>query len=156
MRWLTLAAEMLPFMATISPLIGVLSVAVASRQNPLLARPAALSNTFLTLLLLGATVWHYDAHGTDPRGRADASQMKVSLGWLAESQGADPADKSPTRRGIDVRLSFGIDGLTLWPAVWLALVVWAAVLIPGPRVDQSSRLIQSLDSANPGRRGLVH
>ena len=138
MRWLTLAAEMLPFMATISPLIGVLSVAVASRQNPLLARPAALSNTFLTLLLLGATVWHYDAHGTDPRGRADASQMKVSLGWLAESQGADPADKSPTRRGIDVRLSFGIDGLTLWPAVWLALVVWAAVLIPGPRVDQSS------------------
>ena len=138
MRWLTLAAEMLPFMATISPLIGAMSVAVASRQSPLLVRPAALSNAFLTLLLLGAVVWHYDPHRVDQRGRADVSQMKVSLGWLAEPQAANPPDKSPTRRGIDVRLSFGIDGLTLWPTVWLALAVWAAVLIPGPRVHESS------------------
>ena len=135
MRWLTLSAEMLPFMATISPLIGVLSVTVASRQRPLLVRPAALSNALLTLLLLVATVWNYDPHRVDQRGHADVAQMKVSLGWLADSQAAD---KSPTRRGIDVRLSFGIDGLTLWPTVWLALAVWAAVLIPGPRVDQSS------------------
>ncbi len=137
MHWLTLAAEMLPFMATISPLIGVLSVAVASRQSTLLVRPVAISNASLTCLLLATAVWNYDPHRVDQRGRADVSQMKVSLGWLAESQAADPADKSPARRGIDVRLSFGIDGLTLWPAVWLALAVWAAVLIPGPRVGES-------------------
>ena len=138
MRWLMLAAEMLPFMATVSPLIGVLSVTVASRRSPLLVRPAALSNALLTLLLLSAAVWNYAPHRVDQRGRADFSQMKVSLSWLAESQAADPANKRPIRRGIDVRLSFGIDGLTLWPAVWLALAVWAAVLIPGPHVGESS------------------
>ena len=138
MRWLTLSAEMLPFMATISPLIGAMSVTVASRQNPLLVRPTAISNALLTLLLLGAAVWNYDPHRVDQRGHAGISQMNVSLGWLAESQAADQAGKSPSQRGIDVRLSFGIDGLTLWPAIWLALAVWAAVLIPGPRVGESS------------------
>ena len=138
MRWLTLAANLLPFMAMISPLVGGVSVAVVSRLNPLLARPTALSNALLTLLLLGAAVWHYDPHRVDQRGRADVSQMEVSLGWLAESSVAETIDKHPARRGIGVQLSFGLDGLTLWPAVWLALSVWAAVLIPGPRVGESS------------------
>ncbi|MBC8115900.1 MAG: hypothetical protein H7062_16055, partial [Candidatus Saccharimonas sp.] len=138
MRWLTLAADMLPFMATISPLIGAASVAVVSRLNPLLARPTALSNAFLTLLLLGAAVWHYGPHRVDQRGRADVSQMEASFGWLAESSSAEAVDKGPVQRGVGVRLSFGIDGLTLWPAVWLALAAWAAILSPGPRVGESS------------------
>ena len=139
LRFITLAADMLPFMATISPLIGAASVAVVSRLNPLLARPTALSNAVLTLLLLlGAAVWHYDPHRVDQRGRADVSQMEVSFGWLSESSASEVIDKSPVRRGIDVRLSFGLDGLTLWPVVWLALAAWAAVLTPGPRVGELS------------------
>lgn len=138
MRFLTLAVEMLPLLATISPLVGAASVAVAARLNPLLARPTALSNAVLTLLLLAAAVWHYDPHRVDRRGRADVSQMEVKFGWLADSPSTDTTDESRLRRGFGVRLSFGIDGLTLWPAVWLALAVSAAVLIPGPRVGESS------------------
>ena len=138
MRWLTLAANLLPFMVMISPLIGAVSVAVVSRLNPLLARPTALFNALLTLLLLCATVWHYDPHRVDQRGLADVSQMEVRLGWLFEASAAEAGDQHPVRRGIGVQLSFGIDGLTLWSAVWLALAVWAAVLIPGARVGKSS------------------
>jgi len=138
MRLLMLAAEILPFMATISPLIGAASVAVVSRLNPLLARPTALSNAVLTFMLLGVSAWHYDPNRVDHRGRFDVSQMEVSFGWLAESPSVANADESHLRRGIDVRLSFGFDGLTLWPAVWIALAVWVAVLIPGTRVSESA------------------
>ncbi len=136
MRFLSLAAEMLPFMATISPLIGAVSVAVVSRRAPQLARPMALSNAGLTLLLLIAAVWHFEPRRVDRRGRAEVSQMEVSLRWLAESPTPEVAD-APPQRGLAVRLSFGLDGLTLWPAVWLALAAWTAVLIPGQRVGAS-------------------
>jgi NADH-quinone oxidoreductase subunit M len=138
LHWLTLAADMLPFLATISPLIGASGVAVASRLNPAFARPTAYSNALLTLLLLGAAVWHYEPNRVDQRGRAGASPMEMSSSWLLESSVAETAQSHQFRRGSGVRLSFGLDGLTLWPALWLALAAWAAVAVPGSRAVEPS------------------
>ena len=138
MRWMTLVTDMLPFMATISPLIGAASLAVSLRQSPQWVRLLAIFNASLTLLLLVIAVWSYDPRRVDQRGRADVSQMKASLGWLEQSRVAISADKSPARRGIDVRLSFGIDGLTVWPTVWIAMAAWAAIVVSAPRTGESS------------------
>ncbi len=133
MNWLTWIVEPLPFLATISPLMGAAAVAVASRTNPARTRAIAWSSAALTLALLGAVVWNFDPHSVDERGRTVSSQMVVSFDGLAQSSAVvlpstgGPNDLSLPPRGINVRLAFGIDGLTLWPAVWIALAVLVAL-----------------------------
>ena len=152
MNWLTWIVELLPFLATISPLMGAAAVAVAARMNPAQTRRIAWSSAALTLVLLGAVVWNFAPHCVDEQGRTVFSQMVVSFDGLAQSSAgvlprtggptaaartaAEPAtdratsgpnDASLPPRGINVRLAFGIDGLTLWPAVWIALAVLVAL-----------------------------
>lgn len=133
MNWLTWIVESLPFLATISPLMGAAAVAVAARLNPAMTRRIAWSSAALTLVLLGAVVWNFDPHRVDERGRTVSSQMVVSFDGLAPSSTVvlpstgGPNDANVPPRGINVRLAFGIDGLTLWPAVWIALAVLVAL-----------------------------
>ena len=137
MNWLTWIVESLPFLATISPLMGAAAVAVAARRNPAQTRRIAWSIAALTLVLLGAVVWNFDLHRVDERGRTVSSQMVVSFDGLAQSSAVvlpstgGPNDASLPSRGINVRLAFGIDGLTLWPAVWIALAVLVALSFVG-------------------------
>ena len=152
MNWLTWIVELLPFLATISPLMGAAAVAVAARMNPAQTRRIAWSSAALTLVLLGAVVWNFDPLCVDEQGRTVFSQRVVSFDGLAQSSAvvlprtggptaaartadepatdratSGPNDLSLPPRGINVRLAFGIDGLTLWPAVWIALAVLVAL-----------------------------
>ena len=149
MNWLTWIVESLPFLATISPLMGAAAVAVAARRNPAQTRRIAWSIAALTLVLLGAVVWNFDLHRVDERGRTVSSQMVVSFDGLAQSSAVvlpstgGPNDASLPSRGINVRLAFGIDGLTLWPAVWIALAVLVALSFVGTSPQPEHRETES-------------
>lgn len=131
MNRLALLGDALPFMATMSPVVGVLSTAVVSRWNGSLVKPMAVSNAALTLVLACLMACNYDPRRLDHRGNLDVSQMEVRLNWLSlEPLSPTSVDTAPAR-GVDVRLAFGIDGVTLWPVVWIALAAWGALCFPG-------------------------
>ncbi len=156
MSWLMMIVELLPFLATISPLIGAAAIAVAARTNFARTGLIAWSSAVLTFVLLGAVVWNFDLQRVNDRGRDETSQMIVSFDGLAQSSatiflrtdgstadvrigdesaadratsGSNDVDLAP--RGINLRLTFGIDGLTMWPAVWIALTVLIAFSCAG-------------------------
>ena len=153
MNWLTMAVELLPFLATISPLLGAAGVVVVSRWNAAWTRASACTSATLTIVLLGAVVGNFDSHRVDERGRTEVSQMVTSFDGLAQSSparvsrtqahrsaapmsdalklGEDENDERAAPRGINVRLAFGVDGVILWPAVWIALATLIALSLPG-------------------------
>ncbi len=159
-NWLTMAVELLPFLATISPLLGAAAVTVVARWNAAWTRASACTSAALTLVLLSAVVWKFDPHRVDERGRAEVSQMVTSFDGLAQSStaralrtqaqrtaapvsdapklGANANDERVALRGINVRLAFGVDGVILWPAVWIALAVLVALTFPGNTAAESS------------------
>ncbi len=168
MSWLKMIVELLPFLATISPLMGAAAIAVAARAKLARTRMIAWSSAVLTFVLLGAVVWNFDPDRVDDRGRNEVSQMVVSFEGLAQSSatifprkgdsttdvkiggesaadqatsGLSGVDRAP--RGINVRLAFGIDGLTMWPAVWIALAVLAVLSLPTTSLSPGTRLPES-------------
>lgn len=126
-RWARLSAEVLPLLISVSPLIGVATTAVMARWNASLVRPMALSNSAMTLLLIATVLWlHLPFDSPQPSG----SQAHVSapgIAWLAESTSPSDTVSTPTDRGMRVRISWTLDGLSAWSALVLSLAVWAAL-----------------------------
>ncbi|MBS0206425.1 MAG: hypothetical protein JSS49_26340 [Planctomycetes bacterium] len=135
MQWPRLAVEVLPLLTTISPLIGVATILVLSRWNSALARPMALSNATVALLLAAATVWSLPGDPTDSAA-ARPQHIEPGITWLTESSGSDHVlERAP--RGFRVRLAFGHEGLSAWSALLLSLTVWAILWCPG-RVEAAA------------------
>jgi NADH-quinone oxidoreductase subunit M len=137
MRWIKMFVQVLPLWATISPFLGIISVVIAARLNRLFIRPTAIFSAVLTLLLLLATAGQYDPHQSDQPSQAIHSQMETRV------DGHEQAAMSPLGLNglipivFDGRLTFGIDGLTLWPCLWIALAVCIATLSPHDRSRES-------------------
>ncbi len=130
MRWPRLTAEVLPLLTTISPLIGAATTVAMSRWNAPLVRPMALSNSAMTLMLAIAAVGMCQSAETDDPANARIP-VEPGITWLADPATEQP-DNSPVR-GMRVRLSFAVDGLSVWPALVLSLTVWAVLCGSGRR-----------------------
>ena len=134
MRWPRLTAEVLPLLTTISPLIGAATTVAMSRWNAPLVRPMALSNSAMTLMLAIAALGMCQSAETDDPANARIP-VQPGITWLADPASEQP--DNPAVRGMRFRLSFGVDGLSVWPAVVLSLTVWA-VLCGSGRLSTAS------------------
>ncbi len=137
MRFLTTVLEPLSVMAIFSPLIGVISIVTIAHANRYLSRALALSNAFVTLTLLCLAVWHYEPQRMDRQGRPEAAQMQTRLDWLLETDSISTNLKSTAHRGFEVQLSFAMDGISIWPAIWIALTIWTVAWFSKIREDTS-------------------
>lgn len=130
MRWPRLSAEVLPLLISVSPLIGVATTAFMARWNASLIRPMALSNSAMTLLLIGTVLW---LRFPFESGEPSSSRTQVGaagIAWLAESASPRDSASKPNDRGMKVRLSWTLDGLSAWSALLLSLTVWAVLCCP--------------------------
>lgn len=130
----------LPLILVALPLIGAaLSGMFAQLGAVAAARQLAASNAVLTLALALLMAARFDSH-LPADGHAPAPQMRTTALWLAEA----PASPASAIRGLDVRLSLGVDGLSLWPLVSTALIVCAVLLSPRPATMEHSVAFDSL------------
>ena len=126
MSWLVSLQDQLPLLLVLSPVVGFLVTAAASRFDPDITRHLAIANAVCTLLILLALGWQLESHRCST----------TTAIRLAEQQANESEDFSveELRRGLDrqrvARLRqhwFAIDGTNLFPA--LVLVTLAIVVI---------------------------
>jgi len=130
MQWPHLSTEVLPLLAIVSPLIGMMTAIVVARWNKPLLRPMALSNALTTILLVVGMLVIYNPdqqHGKSGTVR----QMQSATPWLQKRPALDRIAEADSALGVDVRLSLGVDGLCAWSALLLTITVWAALCFPG-------------------------
>src|SRR5262249_1364465 len=126
---------------TISPLIGAAAVLVMSQWNASVVRSMVLSNSTITLLLAAACVVWLPRH--EPLSSSLGSKV-VGLHWLAQtSPNSGESPGQPTPRGVNVQISWRLDGWSAWSALALSLTVWAAFLCSGSQ-DESQLTAHSL------------
>lgn len=130
MRWPHLSVEVLPLLVLISPLIGLLTAGVMSRWNQALVRPMALANSLTTIMLVVVVLFVYRP-GANAEKSGFVRQMTSSTPWLQGGVRRGQQTDVPSPKGIDVRLSFGVDGMSAWAALLLTVTVWAAICFPG-------------------------
>lgn len=142
-------------MATLSPLIGALSLLTLLRSNASSTRPIVISNTLLTLILSLATVICYEPNLRDKQDRLIVSQMVLGLPWLTtprdhnsdspntisspqsgqtqenpKPKTANDSTLAPLsfRVGFDINFSFGADGLSIWSVLAISMGVLLAIV----------------------------
>ena len=134
MQWPHLAVDVLPLLTTISPLIGVATILLMWRWSTSLVWPMAVSNATITLLLTATTVWLLPFEPETPV--TSRTRGEPGITWLAESRVAGDQPSTTTPRGFNLRLAFGHEGLSAWPALLLSLTVWGVLWCPG-RIEAS-------------------
>lgn len=135
MQWPHLAADVLPLLTTISPLIGVATILLMWRWSTSLVWPMAVSNATITLLLTATTIWLLPFESANPATSRTGGESVIT--WLAENRVSADQPSTTIPRGFNLRLAFGHEGLSAWPALLLSLTVWAALCSPG-RLETSS------------------
>jgi NADH-quinone oxidoreductase subunit M len=112
---LQILADKVVLLLVVLPFCGALSMALLKRQGMDAARKTALINVSLSVLLTVVMVGRFVPGGTSP---APLSQLVVSVPWVA----VDPEGAA------EIQASFGIDGLGLWLAALVPLVVWCLLV----------------------------
>ena len=90
------------------PLVGAGLIRVLAETGTSVARRIALITSLATLVLAGGLVWSFPA----------SAQDGFDIPWL-----------SPGGRGIDIRFSLGLDGVSLWLFGLSALLTVTAILV---------------------------
>ncbi len=103
----------LPLIVVMLPLIGAwLVVGVASFGLDAIRR-TALTNVLLTFFVSMLMLASFKIEPHDSTRRGDW-QMVSSRWWLAEPTELDEDGRAVSMRGPEVRLAFGVDGLSVW------------------------------------------
>jgi NADH-quinone oxidoreductase subunit M len=110
---LRLLADKVVVLLVVLPFCGVVGMALLRRQGMDAARKTALINVSLSVLLSAVMVGRFVPGSTS---RAPLSQLIVSVPWLA----AGPA--------AEIRAAFGVDGVGLWLAALVPLLVWCLLV----------------------------
>lgn len=131
MPWHHYSHDVLPLLSVISPIIGLITVLVVSRSNVGLARPMALSNSAMTMLIIVAVVWLPDS--TERTGIHSARARASGPGTIWLGTGPRQADPQamPIMKGVNIRIGFANDGLSAWPALLLSVTVWGVICVIG-------------------------
>lgn len=150
MPWYRLSTDVLPLLITVSPLVGMVTTIVAARWNRALVRPLAVSNATFTLILIAVAICLRPAAESD--GLREASKSPPGIEWLASTT---VTERGPAFSGIRVRMGWWLNGISIWSAGLVALVVWAVFCRPegiagGSSVSNFARLLtcQGLLSAS--------
>ena len=112
-------------LTTIFPLLGVLSIMATSRWGKEIARHIALANSWMTCLLslvLLASFLNYE----HPPGIRPLFPLSVSYRWLGQLPVIPSGEVSSAHEisllGPDVRLAFGVDGISVTLLALLAML----------------------------------
>ncbi len=131
MPWHHYSHDVLPLLAVVSPIIGLITTLAVSRSNVALARPMALSNSAMTMLIVAAVVWLPDS--TERLGihsaRSGVSGPRTI--WLGINTGQSDPQAMPIVKGLNIRVCFANDGLSAWPALLLSVTVWGVICAVG-------------------------
>ena len=112
------------------PLLGAASVIAASRLGVGLdfIRRLVMVNVLFTFVLSLGLVAGYDPTKTTADGQPQLLQFKSEVLWLG-SPAEDAGPSSPKILGPDIRISLGVDGISLWLIALTALLMIPAVLV---------------------------
>ncbi len=129
------------------PIGGALLIASIGSVNRRLVRRLALGVSLATLLLVLLVTAAYDS-ADDYRFQ---EQLQAARDGQAVSLEATPASYAASEytwlrpeSGIDVRLSLGLDGLSLWLYALSALLMLTSVLVSWEAIDRRPALFYSL------------
>lgn len=126
------------------PLFGAAAVILASQLGAGLVfiRRLVIVNVLLTFLLSLGLVSGYDpAKVVD--GKPDLLQFRSDMTWLGSPvKSVDPA--GPKIVGPDIRVSLGVDGISLWLIALTALLMIPAVLVSWEAVQERAAAYYAL------------
>jgi len=143
MPWLHYSHDVLPLLSVLSPLIGVITTVVVSRSNRTLVRPMALSNTAMTLFIVGTIAWMPNSTGRVGLEPSRSTSTAPGINWLASSAAGTDSPAISKVTGISVRICFASDGLSAWPALLLSVTIWGSICTLG-RQDGHSYSLQCI------------
>jgi NADH-quinone oxidoreductase subunit M len=141
-----MSAETALLLSILVPLLGAVVVLLVGSDNRQLVRQLALATTLvslgLALLVVGQfqpdgdrQMQRYLENGEATTERFEAAKTAFALtefAWL------------PPSSGIDVRLSVGLDGLSVWLYVLSAVLMFSSVLVSWHAIDQRTALFYSM------------
>lgn len=122
MPWYRLSLDVFPLLIIVSPLVGMIITIVAARWNQDMVRPLAISNSTFTLFLIAVAICF--SHSAEGQEQAGTSESPRGVEWLAS---ATATETGVSINGIRVRISWWLNGVSLWTTGLLALVVWTAL-----------------------------
>lgn len=117
MSWIRNLAAHAPFLMTVTPLFGAALCWLNLRRGSSTARPTAITNASLTVILSIVMTWNFSADIVGP-------QMAASMPWWQW-----PLDLSSPESDIRFQFAFGVDGVSLAPLFIVAIVGWFAVVM---------------------------
>ena len=139
----------------ILPLLAAAVVPLAARAEPRYARTVALLVSSVSVLLAGGMVWRYDPQTLDDSGAPVTTQMVSGFVWDIGVSGAagdthrnrstpDPKDAaSKAKQDSGFRIEFGVDGLGLWPAACVPVIMWCLLVAEWDRWSGRSPAVLS-------------
>lgn len=126
------------------PLLGAVAVIAAAQLGVGLAfiRRLVIVNVLLTFVLSLGLVAGYNPAKTNAQGEPELLQFKSEILWLGTVSNKDPA--APRVVGPDIRISFGIDGISLWLVALTALLMIPAVLVSWEAIQERAAVYYAL------------
>ena len=122
------------------PLVGAALVTVASLlgMGLSLIRQLTLVNVLITFVLSVCLVTGYEPGRTGSDGIPTVLQFRSEVAWLgmATASQATAPDHPGSLAGPDIRLSFGVDGISLWLIALTALLMIPAVLVSWEAIQE--------------------
>lgn len=117
----------LVFLHVAFPLLGALLVLWIGRSSQESARRMAVCNAGVTLLLTLVMTAAFETRPGTTRGLESSLQMESNFPWINGRPSRDwPADAAPAVMP-DVRITFGVDGISLWMVALTSLLSFAIV-----------------------------
>ena len=143
-------------LSVVVPLIGAAAVSLSARISFHAARSVALAGSTVSVVLAGCVLWQFDPEARDTDGVRMTTQMESGFVWDIGVSGSDPvagvrnsppgAELAKTNLGwaAGYRVSFGVDGLGLWPFVCVTVIVWCLIVVEWDRWLQRSPVVLPL------------
>ncbi|MDB5335893.1 MAG: nuoM [Planctomycetaceae bacterium] len=129
----------------ILPLLGAVGVVAASQMGVGLKfiRQLVLMNVLITFVLSLGLVTGYDPTKTNASGELQLLQFKSEILWLG-SPANDVDPSQPKIVGPDIRISLGVDGISLWLIALTALLMIPAVLVSWEAIQERAAIYYAL------------
>ncbi|REJ90372.1 MAG: hypothetical protein DWQ29_06800, partial [Planctomycetota bacterium] len=143
-------------LSVVVPLIGAAAVSLSARISFHAARSVALAGSTVSVVLAGCVLWQFDPGVRDANGARIATQIESGFLWDIGVSGSDPVAgvrnsppgaelaKTNLGRAAGYRVSFGVDGLGLWPFVCVTVIVWCLIVVEWDRWQQRSPVVLPL------------
>lgn len=127
------------------PLLGAALVIAASQFGVGLdfIRRLVVVNVLITFVLSLVLVAGYDPGKTSPDGKPELLQFHSEVSWLGTIK-TSKDEAAPKIIGPDIRLSLGVDGISLWLIALTALLMIPAVLVSWDAIQERAAVYYAL------------